>query len=148
MKSSTSRSLAPRASCSRIWLRRSTARPALESASVWFWHTRQRSSVATCITRLSRIGSSAARTATESPAAMKTANTLFAIEFIHQWNELLFHELARDRADALVDDVGFRHAVHAVVDADPAVEVERREPVRIAEALQPRECVIALVLVV
>src|ERR1700694_1362768 len=155
MKSSTSRSLAPRASCSRIWLRRSTARPALESASVWFWHTRQRSSVATSITRLSRIGSSAARTATESPAAMKTANTLFAIEFIHQWNELLFHELARDRADALVadhaalvDDVGFRHAVHAVVDADPAVEVERREPVRVAEALQPRECVIALVLVV
>ena len=37
-------SLLPWRSMSRTWLRRSTARSALLSAMVWFWHTRQRSS--------------------------------------------------------------------------------------------------------
>src|SRR3954464_9511536 len=58
MKSITSRSVLPALSCSRIWLRRSCASGALESARVWFWHTRQRSSCASAVTRRSRPGSS------------------------------------------------------------------------------------------
>src|SRR5881396_539695 len=151
MKSTTSRSLAPRASCARIWLRRSTARPAFDSASDWFWHTRQRSSAARSMTRLSSAASSALATETAS----NNAKALLAIKFIQQGNELVAHQLDGDRADALVadhaalvDDVGLRHAVHAVVDADPAVEIERRQPVGIAEALQPAERVVARVLVI
>src|SRR2546426_9435378 len=151
MKSTTSRSLAPRASCARIWLRRSTARPAFDSASDWFWHTRQRSSAARSMARLSSAESSALATET----ARNSAKALLAIEFIQQGDELVAHQLAGDRADALVadhaalvDDVGLRHAVHAVVDADPAVEIEGRQPVRIAEALQPAERIVGLVLVI
>src|ERR1700740_1757325 len=131
MKSTTSRSLAPRASCSRIWLRRSTARPAFDSARDWFWQTRQRSSAARSVTRLSRAGSSA----DAADAASNSAKALLAIKFLQQGNELVAHQLAGDRADALVadyaalvDDVGLRHSVHAVVDADPAVEIESRQP--------------------
>src|SRR6266480_1381922 len=151
MKSTTSRSLAPRASCSRIWLRRSTARPAFDSASDWFWHTRQRNSAASSMTRLSSAASSAPATET----ARNSARALLAIKFIQQRNELVAHQLAGDRADALVadhaalvDDVGLRHAVHTVVDADPAVEIEGREPVRVAKALQPAKRIVALVLVI
>src|SRR2546427_3359903 len=151
MKSITSRSLAPRASCSRIWLRRSTARPAFDSASDWFWQTRQRSSLARSMTRLSSATSSAKATEAEK----KNAKALFAIEFIDQRDELFLDQLVGDRADALVadhaalvDDVGLRHAVHAVVDADPAVEIEGRQPVRVAEALQPAERIVARVLVI
>src|SRR6267143_1318224 len=138
MKSATSRSLAPRASCSRIWLRRSTARPAFDSAIDWFWHTRQRSSAARSMTRLSSAASSALATETAS----NNAKALLAIKFIQRADELV-----ADHA-ALVDDVGLRHAVHAVVDADPAVEIEGREPVRVAKALQPAERIVALVLVI
>src|SRR6266436_4414421 len=151
MKSTTSRSLAPRASCARIWLRRSTARPAFDSASDWFWHTRQRSSAARSMTRLSSAASSAPATETAS----NSAKALLAIKFIQQGNQLVTHQLAGDRADALVadhaalvDDVGLRHAVYAVVDADPAVEIEGRQPVGIAEALQPAERIVARVLVI
>src|SRR2546425_1633709 len=125
MKSTTSRSLAPRASCARIWLRRSTARPAFDSASDWFWQTRQRSSAARSMTRLS----SAASSAKATEAARRNARALFAIEFIDQRDELFLDQLVGDRADALVadhaalvDDVGLRHAVYAVIHADPAVE--------------------------
>src|SRR5712664_3955140 len=151
MKSTTSRSLAPRASCARIWLRRSTARPAFDSASDWFWHTRQRSSAARSMTRLSSDGSSALATET----ARNNANALLAIKFIQQGDELVAHQFAGDRADALVadhaalvDDVGLRHAVHAVVHDDPAVEIEGRQPVRVAKALQPAERIVARVLVI
>src|SRR5438445_5944716 len=151
MKSITSRSLAPRASCARIWLRRSTARPAFDSASDWFWQTRQRSSAARSMTRLS----SAASSAPANETAKNSAKALLAIKFIQQGNQLLAHQFAGDRADALVtdhaalvDDVGLRHAVYAVVDADPAVEIEGRQPVRIAEALQPAERIVGLVLVI
>src|SRR5712691_4438095 len=151
MKSATSRSLAPRASCSRIWLRRSTARPAFDSAIDWFWHTRQRSSAARSMTRLSSAASSAPATETAS----NNANALLESTFIQQGGELVAHQLAGDRADALVadhaalvDDVGLRHAVYAVVDADPAVEIEGREPVRVAKALQPAERIVALILVI
>src|SRR5712691_11846335 len=151
MKSTTSRSLAPRASCSRIWLRRSTARPAFDSASDWFWQTRQRSSAARSMTRLS----SAASSAKATEAATRNAMALFAIEFIDQRDELFLDQLVGDRADALVadhaalvDDVGLRHAVYAVIHADPAVEIEGRQPVRVAEALQPAERIVARVLVI
>src|SRR5512134_2579126 len=60
MNSRTSPSLAPLASCSRIWLRRSTASGAFDSASDWFWQTRHRSSCARPATRFSSAGSSAA----------------------------------------------------------------------------------------
>src|SRR5437879_12732221 len=103
------------------------------------------------MTRLSSAASSALATETAS----NNAKALLAIKFIQQGNELVAHQLAGDRADALVadhaalvDDVGLRHAVHAVVDADPAVEVERRQPVGIAEALQPAERIGARVLVI
>src|SRR5712692_10575366 len=98
MNSTTSRSLAPRASCSRIWLRRSTARPAFDSAIDWFWHTRQRNSAARSMTRLSRAASSA----NAADAATRSAKALLAIKFIQQGNELVAHQLAGDRADALV----------------------------------------------
>src|SRR5712692_8143371 len=151
MNSTTSRSLAPRASCSRIWLRRSTARPAFDSAIDWFWHTRQRSSAARSVTRLSSAASSAPATETAS----NNAKALLAVKFIQQGDELVAHQLAGDRTDALVadhaalvDDVGLRHAVHAVVDANPAVEIQGREPVWVAEAFQPAERIVALVLVI
>jgi hypothetical protein len=38
----------------RIWLRRSTASGAFESAIVWFWQTRQRSSSASAFSALDR----------------------------------------------------------------------------------------------
>src|SRR3979490_1323922 len=90
MKSTTSRSLAPRASCARIWLRRSTARRALAPASDWFWHTRQRSSAARSMTRLSSAASSAPATETAS----NNAKALLAIKFIQQGDELVAHQLS------------------------------------------------------
>src|SRR6185503_8004652 len=151
MKSSTSRSLAPFASCSRMLLRRSTASSALESASVWFWHTRQRSSVETCMTRFSRFSS--ARSGTETNA--RTSSSLLTLQLAHQRHDALRHDLRRDRADLLVaddallvDHVGLGHAVHAVVDADLAVQVLERSAVRVAVALEPLQPVVALVLVV
>jgi hypothetical protein len=53
---------------SRTWLRKSTASPALESAIVWFWQTRQRSSAESFITRASSTGSGLAGKATPGTA--------------------------------------------------------------------------------
>src|SRR5918996_4111002 len=140
MNSRTSSSLLPALSCSRIWLRRSTASGAFESASVWFWHTRQRSSLARALTRLSNSGVCA------STGAATNSNTrsLATAELFHEWAQLLLGNLGRERADVLVaddapaiDDVGLGHAIHAVVDGDPAGGVVDRELVRIAVALEP-----------
>src|SRR5260221_3117232 len=144
MKSSTSRSLAPRPSCSRMLLRRSTARSALESARVWFWQTRQRSSEEMSMTRFSRTGSSFPKTVAERRIEMKKQNSLFTLQIIDERHDLLRHDLGRDRSDllvaddaALVDHVGFGHAVDAVVDAHLAVGVEEQDALQIALALEP-----------
>src|SRR5687767_891872 len=141
MNSRTSRSLAPLASCSRIWLRRSTASGAFDSARVWFWHTRQRSSSARAATRLSRTGFWAAQT---SGSRSPSNRTLATAQLLHQRRQLLLRDLGRQRSHVLVadhalavDDVGFRHAVDAVVDRDPARRVVNRELIRIAVARQP-----------
>src|SRR6266404_4636990 len=132
MKSTTSRSLAPRASCARIWLRRSTARPAFDSASDWFWHTRQRSSAARSMTRLSSDGSSAPATETAS----NNAKALLAIKFIQQGNQLVAHQLAGDRADALVA-AGDAPRGPYVEDPHPALQVLLGE--RLVGLLQHRQ---------
>src|SRR5688572_9073553 len=123
MNSRTSRSLAPFASCARISLRRSTASGAWESASVWFWHTRQRSSSASAATRLSR----SELCASALPQNINNMSSL-AIERLHQRLQLALRYLGRERADVLVadhalavDDVGLGHAVDAVVDRDAAL---------------------------
>src|SRR5437868_14491657 len=129
MKSRTSRSLAPRSSWSRMVLRRSTASGALESASVWFWHTRQRSSDARSATRFSMAGSSlpSAR-AEKASAATQARKNLLTLELFDERDDLLRHDLGRHGADLLVadhaflvDHVGLWHAVDAVVDAHFAV---------------------------
>src|SRR5688500_12466707 len=152
MNSRTSRSLAPLASCSRIWLRRSTASGALESASVWFWQTRQPSSSASAATRLSR---SSAGMAWPAQKQSTRRSALATAELLHQRRELLLRHLGGERPDVLVadhalaiDDVGFRHAVDAIVDGDTPRGVVHRELVRIAVARKPRERVLARVLVV
>src|SRR6185436_7810276 len=99
MNSRTSRSLAPFASCSRISLRRSTASGALDSASVWFWHTRQRSSSANAAVRLSR--SSPAQAAEARTNSMKNLATA---QLLHQRHDLLLRVLPRERTDVLVAD--------------------------------------------
>src|SRR5688572_7031286 len=149
MKSVTSRSLAPFCSCSRIWLRRSTASGALESASVWFWHTRQRSSCARAATRLSSAVSSAARAMEQTSSS---AASLATAQLLQQRRDLALRHLGADRADvlvadhaALVDDVGLGHAVDAVVDRDAPARVGHRQPVRVAVALEPGQRVLARV---
>src|ERR1700704_1504508 len=155
MKSSTSRSLAPRPSCSRMLLRRSTASSALESASVWFWHTRQRSSEAMPITRFSRTGSSLPETPPERKINVKRKSSLFTLELANERHDLLRHDLRRHRADllvaddaALVDHVGLGHAIDAVIDADLAVGVVERGAAGVAVAMEPLHAVLASVLVV
>src|SRR5918992_2179751 len=154
MKSTTSRSLAPFASCSRIWFFRSTASGALESASVWFWHTRQRSSSARALTRFSSSGL-CAQTPPASIASMKIALLAEAIQFLHERCKLLLGDFRRERSDVLVaddalaiDDVGLGHAVDAVVDRDLARGVVHRELVGIAVAREPRQRILARVLVI
>src|SRR5258708_1869327 len=151
MKSTTSRSDLPAASCSRIWLRRSMASGAFESASVWFWQTRQRSSWERLVTRRSSTGSCA------STQLAQSANSSLAtgVQFPHQRLDLLLHDVRAKRADVLVadhalavDDVGLGHAVHAVVDADAAVGIEHDQLIRVAVALEPGQRVVARVLVV
>src|SRR5437870_2931126 len=151
MKSTTSRSDLPAASCSRIWLRRSTASGAFESASVWFWHTRQRNSCARLVTRRSSAGSWASATAVHAMSSHLTT----AGELLQQRFDLLLHDVRGQRADVLVadhalaiDDVGLGHAVDAVVDADAAVGVEHDQLIRVAVALEPGQRVVARVLVV
>src|SRR2546423_15175418 len=100
MKSSTSRSDLPAASCSRIWLRRSTASGAFDSASVWFWHTRQRSSCARFVTRRSSAGSwASAQVAQRSRRSLATA-----AELLDQGLEFLLNGVRGERADVLVAD--------------------------------------------
>src|SRR6185503_14295071 len=137
MKSTTSRSLAPALICSRIWLRRSTASGALESASVWFWHTRQRSSCASAATRLSISVFCPKAVPARSKQAARMLRT--ATQLLHQRCELLLRDVGRERADVLiadhalaVDDVRFRHAVDAVVDRDASGGVVDREAVGVA----------------
>src|SRR5579859_4936358 len=157
----TCRSLLPALSCSRICRRRSSARSALESASVWFWHTRQRSSSASAITRFSRTGSSdiggasfpTAKAALSAKARKR--RTLLTLELAHERNDLLLEDLRRHRADALVadhaalvDHIGLGHAVDPVVDADLAVGVEEGSAIGIAVAHKPAHALDALVLVV
>src|ERR1051325_7882244 len=156
MKSITSRSLLPALSCSRIWLRRSWASAALESAIVWFWHTRQRSSCASAVTRRSRAGSScplawnARTTRRESNKSLATFRQL-----LDERAQLLLRDLRRERPDALVaddslavDHVGLGHAVDAVVDGDAARRVEGDDLEGIAVPLEPRQGVLARILVV
>src|SRR5687768_13799660 len=155
MKSRTSRSLAPPLSCSRTWLRRSTASGALESASVWFWHTRQRSSLDNAFTRFSRFGSSAPSTAGQYTVKIKNRSLSTPAQLLHQRQHFLLHHLARQRADVLeadhaapVDDIGLGHPVHAVVDADAPGDVGDGQVERIAVAFEPGQRVVAGVLVV
>src|SRR4249920_3457565 len=77
-----------------------------------------------------------------------------AVEFRDERNDLLLQDFGRHRPDALVadhallvDDVGFRHAVDAVVDADPAVRIDEGCYVWVAEAPEPGDRVVAPVLV-
>src|SRR5262245_43563161 len=101
MKSTTSRSDLPAASCSRIWLRRSTASGAFDSASVWFWHTRQRISCA----RLAARRSSAASWAKVPVSQKSSAKALAArIQLPHQRLHFLLHHVGGERPDVLVAD--------------------------------------------
>src|SRR3954452_10816985 len=155
MKSITSRSVFPALSCSRIWLRRSCASGALESARVWFWHTRQRSSCASEVTRRSRPGSSCPSTWKGRATRRKSDKTLATLrQFLDERAQLLLRDLRRERSDVLVaddavavDHVGLGHAVHAVVDGDAAGRVEDRDLERIAVALEPGQRVLARILV-
>src|ERR1700674_2895501 len=104
MKSSTSRSLAPRASCSRICLRRSSARGAFESATVWFWHTRHLSSEARAVTRFSRFCCSSPKTTLEKRRTAAKNQNLLTLELADERQHGLLQDLGRDRADALVAD--------------------------------------------
>src|SRR5687768_15436745 len=152
MKSTTSCSLLPATICSRIWFRRSTASGALESASVWFWHTRQRSSFASAATRFSVSGFCAS----DGAKAIQSSSALARLtQLLPERLELLARDLGGERADvlvadhaALVDDVGLGDAVDAVVDRDAPRGVVDRELVRVAVALEPRQRVFARVLVV
>src|SRR6266853_2479265 len=161
MKSMICESLAPCRIFSLTWFLRSSASGALESAMVWFWHTRQRSSDASVMTRCSSAGSAAAGAASfaythETVAARsRNARTLSTAELLHQRQQLFLDDLGSERADAfvsddaeLVDHVGLGHAIDAIVDAHLAFEVVDRKLVGIAHALQPLQAVFALVLVV
>src|ERR1700704_6472341 len=100
MKSITSRSLAPFFSCSRMLLRRSTASSAFESARVWFWHTRQRSSEDKCITRFSRsFASCPAELNAKASAATQEIRNLFTPELFDERHDPLRQDLRGHRAD-------------------------------------------------
>src|SRR5436190_18618354 len=119
---------------------------------LWFWHTRKRSSCARPVTRRSSASSARLNVLKRST----TSATLFrTIQLLDQRLDLLLHHLRRERADLLVadhavavDQVGLRHTVDTVVDADASVRVEDDQLVRVAVALQPRQRVVALILVV
>src|SRR3979411_2631681 len=100
MKSITSRSDLPAASCSRIWLRRSMASGAFESASVWFWQTRQRSSCERLVTRRSSAG---ARAIAHAGQAMSPHLPPRA-QLLDEGCQLLLHDVGGERADVLVAD--------------------------------------------
>src|SRR5260370_5271747 len=145
-----SESLAPCRIFSRTWFLRSWASGAFESAMVWFWHTRQRSSEASVKTLCSSAGSAAAGAASFAythgtvAARSRNARTLSTAELLHQGQQLFLDDLGRKRADTfvaddaeLVDHVGLGNAVDAVVDADLAFEVVDRELVGVAHRLEP-----------
>src|SRR4051812_1738234 len=159
MKSSTSRSLLPSRSSSRMRFLRSIASAACESTSVWFWHTRQRSSSASAMTRFSSSGSSDTGEAAKAQKAVAIdrtiTNTLGTLQFLHQRQDPVAHDLGREDADALVadhplavDDEGLGHAVDAVVHPEAALAVVQGERVGVAEASEPGNGLLALVLVV
>src|SRR5881396_3930802 len=140
MKSMICESLAPCRIFSLTWFLKSSASGAFESAIVWFWQTRQRSSAASVMTLCSSAGSAAAGAASFANAheavAIRSRNgkTLSTAEFFHQWQQLFLEDLRRESADPLVaddaelvDHVGLGHAGDAVVDADPAVRVVDRK---------------------
>src|SRR5918992_1193488 len=140
MKARTSRSLLPLFSCSRISFRRSTASGAFESASVWFWHTRQRSSCERSVTRRSRTGSCAS-----TGAANKSSTTSLTTlrELLDERSQLRFRNLRREGPDVLVSDdalavdyVRLGHAVDAIVDGDAPVAVVHGDLERITIALE------------
>src|SRR5688500_3118201 len=149
----------PCSSFSRTCPRRSTASGAFETAIVWFWHTRQRSSCETSITRLSSslVGGASPANAPQ-PSAAKTARrkTLrIALELCQERQDLALEHLRGHRTDllvadyaALIDHVGFGHAVDAVVDPHGAFHVVGRRLVRIAVALEPAQGIRTRVLVV
>src|SRR5260370_39018398 len=156
-----SESLAPCRIFSRTWFLRSSASGAFESARVWFWHTRQRSSEASVMTLCSSAGSAAAGAAsfanTHGVVAARSRNgrTLSTAEPLHQGQHLVLDDLVCERADALVaddpelvDHVGLAHAVDAGVDAHLGVEVIYREPGGSAYALQPCQAVFSVLLVI
>src|SRR3972149_7235044 len=135
--------LMPCAIFSRIWFFRSMASGACESAIVWFWHTRQRKSCASAVTRLSSadsVGSASAACApsaytaehtAEHRAMTTTASSLrIAVQLAHQGEDLVAEDLGGDHADALVaddavlvDQERFRYPVDTVIDADAPVIV-------------------------
>src|SRR5664279_5053778 len=131
MYSITSRSVLPCTSSSRVCRRRSSASGACESAMVWFWQTRQRSSEVTRTMRASSAGSSASGTASRaatpcaaaaSPAATTQPRNARArnergrdpaaaieptglrIELLEQRLDLVGEDLGRERADVLHAD--------------------------------------------
>src|SRR5262245_8951439 len=112
------------------------ARSACESASVWFWQTRQRSSEARRCMRASTAGSAAAGAASLALAqkaarhSIKVARSL-SIELPQHGEDARLDDLRRQRPHLLeahhallVDDEGFGHAVDAEVDAHLALVVE------------------------
>src|SRR5262249_8901940 len=122
------------------------------------WHTRQRSSSASAMTRFSSIGSSDTGEPEKTEKVVnkeKRKASLRTLQFLHERQDALAHDLRRQDADALVadhasavDDEGFGHAVDAVVHAEASLAVMQRERVGIAEAPEPGKRLLGLVLVV
>src|SRR6185295_6761313 len=85
---------------------------------------------------------------------MREADASF-LQCRRQRQDLLLEYRRGDRPDLFVadyafcvDEVGLGNAVDAIVDADAPVGVDHREFIRVAELLQPRRGLVALVLVV
>src|SRR5712691_1289616 len=99
MKSMICESLAPCRIFCRTWFLRSSASGAFESAIVWFWHTRQRSSEASVVTLCSSAGSAVAGAASFANAhgAIAARNTngriLSTAELLHQGQHLVLDDL-------------------------------------------------------
>src|SRR5712692_2173339 len=98
MKSMISESLAPCRILSLTWFLRSSASGAFETAMVWFWQTRQRSSEASVVTLCSSAGSAAAGTASFAnahaavAARSRNARTLSTAELLHQRQHLVLDD--------------------------------------------------------
>src|SRR5690606_1357857 len=155
----------PAARRSRICPRKSTARPACESAMVSFWQTRQRSSCAISITRDSRAGPAAngrasrpAAVATPMPSARsqpKPMGHALRTQGSDQRQDRIAQQLRRQGARMLVayaalaiDQECFRDAVYAEIDPDPAVPIKKRIHIGIAAFAQPAHRIAMPVLVV